>query len=74
MDRQDEILFILGEVRADVKTLKESKSEYEAAVTKILDDHETRIRDSEKDRWTKAGIGGAIGAVVGAIAAFFGKG
>lgn len=63
MDRQDEILLMLGEVRADVKTLLKSD-----------EDQEERLRSLEQSAWKKSGIMGAIGAIIGFIGAFFGKG
>jgi hypothetical protein len=38
-------------------------------LSKVDEDHESRIRRLERHMWTAAGFGGACGAVVGALTA-----
>ena len=62
---RDQLLVLVGELKGTVDQIDERMADHDERVTKILEDHENRIKTNETFRARVKGAAGAIVTLVG---------
>ena len=66
-----QLLLMVGELKGTVDQIAERMDDHDARVTKLLENHETRLKQGETFRARIKGVGGTVVALGGAAVAWW---